>query len=159
MKVLRPFVKIEKNIKSNLLIEREIKKAFQTRNIEKIDEFLSDKGLFFGFNKTIYIAKLQRIFNKYENCSCKYIFGTSTGISIGNKVHEFIYTKEDERMFDEHIVISSMSFDQLKLGRKLQKNQYRLQMIFIIDGSEVVKIIKPTGYINLIEINKARKEN
>ena len=159
MKVLKPFEKTEKNILINSKIEEEIVNAFQTRKVDKLNEYLSDKGSFFGLSKRVFIAKIQYLFNKYENDSCRYIFGISNEINTCNKVHEFIYTDENIKLKDDYIIMSSINFEELILGRKLKKNQFRLQFIVIIENNEIMKISKPIKYLNLYEYFQAKKEN
>lgn len=159
MKVLKPFEKIEKNILINSKIELEIISAFQSKKVEKLKEYLSEKGTFFGLSKRVYIAKLQYLFNKYEKYSCNYIFGTSNEIDSCNKIIEFKYTDHNVQLKDDSFLINSISLEELILGSKLKKNQFRIQFTMQIENGEVIKISKPRKYLNLFEFFQARKEN
>jgi len=159
MKVLKPFEKIEKNILINSKIEEEIISAFKTRKVDKLNEYLSDKGSFFGLSKRVFIAKIQYLFNENENCTCNYIFGTSSEIDTCNKVLEFKYTDQNLQLKDDSFLINSISLEELILGSKLKKNQFRIQFMMQIENCEVIKITKPRKYLNLFEYFKAKKEN
>ncbi len=54
---------------------------------------------------------------------------------------------------------NSISLEELIIGSKLKKNQFRVQFILIIEDCEILKISKPIKYLNLFEFHQAKKEN
>ena len=159
MKVLKPFEKQEKTIKIHSKIELELVKAFQVREIDNLKEYLSENGTYLGFSKRIFIAKMQDLFNQYKNYSCNYIFGIANQTNTCNKVHEFTYTDESISLEDNHFFKNSTSLDNLMIDNKLNKNQFRLQLILSFEEYEIVKISKPLKSLNLFEYYNVRKEN
>ena len=159
MKVLKPFEKQEKTIKIHSKIELELVKAFQVREIDNLKEYLSENGTYLGFSKRIFIAKMQDLFNQYKNYSCNYIFGIANQTNTCNKVHEFTYTDECNTSEDYNFFTNSSTLDNLIIGSKLNKNQFRLQFIFSFEDYEIIEISKPLKALNLFEFYQAKKEN
>lgn len=159
MKVLKPFEKQEKTIKIHSKIEMELVKAFQVREIDNLKEYLSENGTYLGFSKRIFIAKMQDLFNQYKNYSCNYIFGIANQTNTCNKVHEFTYTDECISLDNNTFVTPTNSLNHLIIGNKLNKNQFRLQLILSFEEYEIIEISKPLKALNLFEFYQAKKEN
>lgn len=159
MKVLRPFAMQQKTMKIRTKLELEIVKAFREKNIDSLKELLSPHGLYLGVNKPIFIAKMESLFNQFENHSCQYAFGIANQASTCNKVHEFIYTNVRCELDTINYIVTSNDINSFKIGRQLNKNQFRFQVILEFDEYDIVKISKPLKSLNLFEYYKVRKEN
>jgi hypothetical protein len=159
MIVLRPFENQEKTILLRSKIEHEIIKAFQARKIDNLNELLSEKGVYFGLSKRIFIAKMENLFKQYENCSCEYVFGVANQASTCNKVHEFTYTKEYDGFEGENNNNSVYLTTDFLLGRTMSNNQFRIQLFIEFEEYEVVKIAKPIKTLSLIDFFHVREGN
>jgi hypothetical protein len=163
MEILRPFEKNEKSIKINTMIEDEILKAFQEKDISILAKYLSEKGIYFGSDKRVFLANMQHMFNTYKKYSCKYLFGISNQLTTCNKIHEFTYTNpyamNDMETFDDSFIPNIISLDDFNLNKKLKNNQYRIQFVIIFEDHEIVKIYKPNNHIDFFDYTRLRKEN